>query len=401
MRLPNLHSHPGRRAWHRSSTTPAGAQKDDVAAAPKQPPPDPPGRSAHQRRLRNGIAPRHRDVSTMSAQPRRRARSLAVQMGLLAVLLGAVVFVVAGLIPGSGGRLQNAAAGWIALEVLAELIACTAYALLFHGVFSHDPHRVGYVRSAQIGIGELGAFVVLPTGAGGPALRIWALMRGGMPFGTVMKRTVTHAAIFNAPYIGAALVLGMGVALGLGPGHAPLAAALAPLGVVIGVLTLAGGATMLARRQPVEPQARWRRVGRDIIQAIPAGARELPTRLRQPSLVLEAIGYWAGDCGVLVIAFHAAHGSAPIGVIVLAYMLGQLGNALPLPGGVGGVEPIMLGVITASGVNFGLGAAAIILYRFVSLGIQAVAGAIAVTTLTTALQRSSRSSEQDDHSRSP
>ncbi|MDQ6804037.1 MAG: hypothetical protein M3065_03505 [Actinomycetota bacterium] len=67
-------------------------------------------------------------------------------------------------------------------------------------------------------------------------------------------------------------------------------------------------------------------------------------------------------------------------------MLGQLGNALPLPGGVGGVEPIMLGVLTASGVGLGLGAAAIILYRFVSLGIQAAAGAIAVATLTAALQ---------------
>jgi uncharacterized membrane protein YbhN (UPF0104 family) len=75
------------------------------------------------------------------------------------------------------------------------------------------------------------------------------------------------------------------------------------------------------------------------------------------------------------------HGSAPLGVVVLAYMLGQLGNALPLPGGVGGVEPLMLGVLTASGVNLGLAAAAIVLYRFVSLGIQAVAGAIAVATL--------------------
>jgi uncharacterized membrane protein YbhN (UPF0104 family) len=73
-------------------------------------------------------------------------------------------------------------------------------------------------------------------------------------------------------------------------------------------------------------------------------------------------------------------------VIVLAYMLGQLGNALPLPGGVGGVEPLMLGVFTASGVDAGLAAAAVVLYRFVSLGIQAVAGAIAVATLTAALQ---------------
>jgi len=104
-------------------------------------------------------------------------------------------------------------------------------------------------------------------------------------------------------------------------------------------------------------------------------------------MLLSATGYWAGDCGVLVAAFHTAHGSASIGVIVLAYMLGQLGNALPLPGGVGGVEPVMLGVLTASGVNAGLGAAAIVFYRFISLGIQAVLGAVAATTLISALQR--------------
>ena len=139
-------------------------------------------------------------MSTTSTGRRRHGRSLALQVALLAILLGAVGYVIAGLVPGSSARLQHAATGWIALEVVAELIACIAYALLFHGVFSRDPHPVGYVRSAQIGAGELGAFVVLPTGVGGPAVRIWALLRGGMPFATVMKRTVTHAAIFNASY---------------------------------------------------------------------------------------------------------------------------------------------------------------------------------------------------------
>ena len=313
---------------------------------------------------------------------------MALQGALLALLLGAVAFVIAGIVPGSGQRLRHAAIGWIAVEVILELIACAAYALLFHGVFSGGKYRVGYIRSAQIGLGELGAFVVVPTGAGGPALRIWALMRGGMPFRVVLTRSVVHAAIFNLPYIGAAILLGTSVALGLGPGHAALAVALAPVGVVIVALSLAVGAARFAPARDDEPQTRWARVGRDVIQAIPAGVRELPARLRQPSLVLEAIAYWAGDCGVLVVAFHAAHGAAPLGVIVLAYMLGQLGNALPLPGGVGGIEPIMLGVLTASGVNLGLGAAAIVLYRVVSLGIQAVAGAIAAATLATALQRS-------------
>ncbi len=325
----------------------------------------------------------------------RRYRTELFQAALLAALLAAVALVIVGTVPGSGRRLQHAAPAWFAAELLTEIAAVTSYSVLFHGVFSHGAYKLRRVRSAQIGVGELGAFAVVPTGAGGPALRIWALMRGGMPFPIVMTRSVIHGTILNLPYIAAAIVLGTMVALGLGPGHAPLAVALAPLGVVLVAVSLAVAAWLLARARRSAPRVRWRRIGRDIVQAIPDGLRELPSRLRQPSLLLGAAGYWAGDCGVLIIAFDAAHGSAPIGVIVLAYMLGQLGNGLPLPGGVGGIEPIMLGVLIASGVNAGLGAAAIILYRFVSLGLQAAAGAVAVATLTPTIQRSSRATARE------
>jgi uncharacterized membrane protein YbhN (UPF0104 family) len=336
-------------------------------------------------------------VTPTSARRRRPRRSLVLQAVLVAVLLGAVAFVIAGIVPGSGARLDHIAAPWIAVEIVIELIACLSYAVLFHRVFSSGAYRIGFLRAAEIALGELGAFVIVPTGAGGPALRIWALLRSGMPFRTQMVRTVIHAAIFNAPYVLAALVLGTSVAFGVGPGHARLIVALAPIGVILVTLSIVAGAALLTRRlEEGEPEARWQRIGRDIVQAIPEGVRELPGRLREPSLLFAAMGYWAGDCGVLVVAFHAVHGSAPVGVIVLAYMLGQLGNALPLPGGVGGVEPIMLGVLTASGVNLGLGAAAIILYRFVSLGLQATIGAAAVAALTSALRRSPATEAADN-----
>lgn len=320
--------------------------------------------------------------------PVRRRRQLLLQSAVLAVLLALVAVAIADLIPGSGSRLEHAAPGWVAVEVLLESLALAAYAVLFHGVFSRGRYRLAYVRSAQISIGELGAFAVVPAGAGGPAVRIWGLIRSGMPFAVLMRRSVIHGAIFNLPYIAAAVALGVIAALGLGVGQAPLAVALAPIGVVAVAVVLASLATIAARNHHGGEQTRWRRIGWEVIEAVPGGLRELPGNLRRPLLLLSAAGYWAGDCGVLIAAFHAVHGSAPIGVIVLAYLLGQLGSTLPLPGGVGGVEPIMLGVLTASGVDLGLGAAAILLYRLVSLGLQTVAGAVAVATLVPALQRS-------------
>jgi putative heme transporter len=335
-----------------------------------------------------------------ASPPRAGYRSVAVRIVLLTVLLAALGVAIAGLIPSARPHLRHAAVGWIVIGVLLELIACASYALLFHGVFSYGAYRFGYIRGLQIGLGELGAFVVTPTGAGGPALRIWALLRLGMPFRVQMIRTVIHAVILNLPYVLAALLLGIGAALGVGEGHARLVLALAPLGLVFASVLLAAVATLLARRDRAESVARWRRIGRDIIDAVPEGLRELPDRLRELRLLLFAVGYWAGDCGVLIVAFRAAHGTAPIGVIVLAYMLGQLGNSLPVPGGVGAVEPAMLGVLTTSGVNLGLGAAAVVLYRFVSLGLQAVLGTVAVATLVPALQRERRTvqpSSDADH----
>jgi uncharacterized protein (TIRG00374 family) len=113
----------------------------------------------------------------------------------------------------------------------------------------------------------------------------------------------------------------------------------------------------------------------------PDGIREVPSITRDPRALLGALAFWAGDCAVLWAAFNAVGAVPPLGVVVLGYMLGQLGNALPLPGGVGGVEPVMLGVLTASGVDQATGAAAIVCYRAIALGVQAALGAIALATL--------------------
>ncbi len=308
------------------------------------------------------------------------------------LLLAGVGYALAGIVPGSGGRLADVSVGWLVVAIGSETVSLVAYSALFYGVFGPGQPLVGVVRSAQIAVGELGAFAVVPTGAGGPILRVWALLASGLRLRTLLVRSVVHAVIFNLPYILVAGLLGVSVVLDLGPGDAPVAVALAPLGVVLITLAVAVGASGYARRRSAkgEPRTRWERLGSEIVQAIPEGLHETRHRLRDPRLLLAAIAYWAGDCGVLVIGFHAVHGSAPVGVIVLAYLLGQLGNALPLPGGVGGVEPLMLGVFTASGVTLSLAAAAIVIYRFISLGLQAVTGSVAVASLAPALENGSR-----------
>jgi uncharacterized protein (TIRG00374 family) len=308
-----------------------------------------------------------------------------MQAVLVAAVLGAVALVISNAVPGSEARLRDLAPSWLALAVVLEVGSLIGYALLFHFVFSGGRYTLWLVRSVQIGLGELAGFVVAPAGVAGPALRIAALLRGGMPFPVVMTRSVVHAGVLNVPYVLAAIGLGLAATFSIGALDAPLALALAPLGLVLLAILFAGVAVRVARHARGVPRKRWRRIARQLIASVPAGLRELPGQLRKPRSPLSATAYWAGDCGVLIVAFHAVHGSAPVAVVVLAYMLGQLGNALPLPGGVGAVEPAMLGVLTASGVNLGLAGAAVVVYRFISLGLQAGVGAVAVATLIPAL----------------
>jgi putative heme transporter len=66
-------------------------------------------------------------------------------------------------------------------------------------------------------------------------------------------------------------------------------------------------------------------------------------RARDPALV-GAFLWWAFDIGVLWMCFKAFGQAPPGGVVVMGYLTGTLGNVIPLPGGVGGVEGAMIGV---------------------------------------------------------
>jgi uncharacterized membrane protein YbhN (UPF0104 family) len=306
---------------------------------------------------------------------------------LVVGLFAAVVALLGGLVPGAQQHLANATPGWIVLAVVLELVACAGYAALFHAVFAREPYPLRGRRSAQIALAELGGFAIVPAGLGGPAARVWGLRRAGMPWRMLGVRSVAHAPIFNAPYIVAALVLGAGVAVGAGPGHAPLAVALAPAGLVLAALLVVGAAAAAGRSRRLDRPRGWRHTLREVLKIAPEGIREVPSIARDPRALLGAIAFWVGDCAVLWAGFEAVGIAPPIGVVVLGYMLGQLGNALPLPGGVGGVEPVMLGVLTASGVDEGTGAAAIVCYRAIALGVQSLLGAIALGTLAPEIVR--------------
>ena len=109
-------------------------------------------------------------------------------------------------------------------------------------------------------------------------------------------------------------------------------------------------------------------------------------RARDPGL-LGAVAWWGFDIAVLWAMFHAFGTPPPFTVIWMAYFIGTLGNLLPLPGGLGGVEGGMIGALVAFGVEFNLAVVAVLAYRGISFWLPSVPGAIAYLQLRRTVSR--------------
>ena len=108
-------------------------------------------------------------------------------------------------------------------------------------------------------------------------------------------------------------------------------------------------------------------------------------RERDPGL-LGAPAWWGFE-SVCFGLFHAFGSAPPFTVILMAYFLGMIGNLLPLPGGLGGVEGGMIGAFTAFGVNLDQAVLAVLAYRAISFWLPTVPGAIAYVQLRRTVAR--------------
>ena len=321
--------------------------------------------------------------------PRRLLRRFLQVFALVGVLVLVVL-----LAPGLGEvrqRLEHAAPGWLAVAVVLEALSCGSYVLMFRPVFCR---RMSWRTSAQIAWSELAAGSLVPaSGAGGLALGAWILHQGGMPAERIARRSVAFFLIKSSVNFVAVAVLGTLMAVGLvGPERSLLLTALpAALSVAVIALVLAiprlgpGG-------DPPEDASRLRRGMVAARRALINGSAEAVEILRSRDLpvVAGAIGYWAFDNAVLWAAFQAFGVDVPISVVMMGYLIGQLGGLLPLPGGVGGIDGGLIGTLIVYGAPAAPTAAAVLVYRVILFWLPLVGGAIAFMFLRRALNQSTR-----------
>ena len=76
-------------------------------------------------------------------------------------------------------------------------------------------------------------------------------------------------------------------------------------------------------------------------EAVGEGVDEALILLRSKdlALVIGAAGYLLFDVAMLAVCFPAfGNDIPPVGVLLVAYIIGQLGGLIPIPGGIGGID---------------------------------------------------------------
>jgi uncharacterized protein (TIRG00374 family) len=94
-----------------------------------------------------------------------------------------------------------------------------------------------------------------------------------------------------------------------------------------------------------------------------------------------SVGYWAFDNAVLWATFHAFGISPPLTIILMGYLIGQLGGLLPIPGGIGGIDGGLIGTLIVYGAPAAVTAAAVLAYRVILFWLPLVVGGIAFNQL--------------------
>ena len=112
-------------------------------------------------------------------------------------------------------------------------------------------------------------------------------------------------------------------------------------------------------------------------------------QLRQanPLLLVGLVGYLVFDMLAFWASFRAVGASPELAVIWMAYLIGQLGNWIPVPGGIGGTELGLVGALILYGLPALTATAAVLLYRVIELWIPAVLGIAAFVQLRLLLRQ--------------
>lgn len=315
---------------------------------------------------------------TLAFYRRRQGRQL-----LRLLLVATVVALIIVTVPGLGSlraRLAHTNATWVIAAVGLEVATVGSFVVAFQRAFAP---RLSWRDAASLGTTAQGINALVPAGGtGGLAAAAVLLARAGIPRGIAISRMIA-LFVLTAVATNVAMVIigGIGIGSGLLPGHAGWSASYLLAGLAILVVLVVAWFVRRPARPAPPPTTRWRAFRQEAARDLRDGMRWTRILLakRDPLLLLGSVGFVLFDLAALAASFRAV-GSVglPVGTMMLAYTLGQVGSIVSLPGT---TEGGLLGVFVLYGAPVGVTASAILVYRAAELLVPLVLGIVGVSGL--------------------
>jgi uncharacterized membrane protein YbhN (UPF0104 family) len=221
---------------------------------------------------------------------------------------------------------------------------------------------------------------VMPVGgAGGIAVGAWVAKAKGGSLRRFMERSAVLFLLTSG--VNAATLALAGVLVGVGLLSAPHSIV---LGLLPGLVGLAGVLAFWFLPSIVDgvvpPQregrvARWMRTTAGVVCETRAEVLNPSWRL------LGAVAYLWCDIAMLWVSFRAFGVAPPVGALTLAFLIGYLGNVLPIPGGIGALDGGLTGALILFGADPASAAAAVLVYHAIVLWVPTLLGTIAFLRL--------------------
>jgi uncharacterized membrane protein YbhN (UPF0104 family) len=177
-------------------------------------------------------------------------------------------------------------------------------------------------------------------------------------------------------------LIGIPMWLGLLPGPRDalltLLPALLAIAAILGTLGMAVLAGRLATRGSLRDGRRH-----VALEAVSNGVRDALRVIgeRDPRL-LGAVGYWLFDTLVMYACLRAFGTTPTFWAVAMAYLVGLMGNSIPIPAGLVAVEGGLIGMLVLFHIRpVSAVVAAVVTYRAISLWLPALIGSVAFLSL--------------------
>jgi uncharacterized membrane protein YbhN (UPF0104 family) len=256
---------------------------------------------------------------------------------------------------------------WVLVAVGLEVGSCLSYVVVFRYFFPEPSRRT----SRQVAWMAMGAGAVLPGGNISSAAATGLLLRGeGVGTQRLVVRCASLLCLLTA--FGFAVNGVAGVLLLAGVPDGPLDLSHSGIPILVSFVVLSGAAiVVLVGRYYGERAPR-------VVRGVVAGLEGAWEAIRNPTWrLLGAAGFLCLDMAALWAACAATGHRLGFLAVMIAYCIGYLATAVPIPAGIGVLDSGLAGALVLYGFPVTASVGAVLVYHAISIWVPGSGGLVA------------------------